>query len=95
MTIGVLVIIMLTGGVLAGLIAANRGVSSPGAYFFIGLLLPLIGVVVACVAKPEVHVPAGTRAMDCPRCNAHQNVPLEAMSWQCWQCGLPGHVEAV
>lgn len=32
--------------------------------------------------------PAGLRAVRCPRCNAEQNVPVNAGSAECWQCHL-------
>lgn len=52
MNIGVLVGIALFGGVIAAAIASNKGLS-PGAYFVVGFLVPIVGIIVALVASPD------------------------------------------
>jgi hypothetical protein len=54
----------------------------------IGAIIPILGIIMAAVTKPSP--PKGMAAVDCPRCNARQNVPLAATYFQCWRCGLPG-----
>lgn len=50
---GTVIAIALGGGFLAGLIASGKGLSF-GAYFLLGCLLPLIGVILALVATSAV-----------------------------------------
>lgn len=82
----VLIVVMFTGGLLAGIIAANRGVQPAFAYFCIGAILPLIGVIVACVSQPTA--PNGMVKVKCPRCDATTNVAHDAPGMECWQCHL-------
>ena len=39
-------------------------------------------------AKPALPppVPTGMRSVLCSRCNARQNIPLNDMTFECWQC---------
>lgn len=66
--------------------AKNRGALVG---FFLGVILGIIGVVIALVLpKKAPPAPLGMRAIRCPRCNADQNIPVGATSWECWQCKL-------
>lgn len=50
--------ILVMCGLISGVIAGGKGLSF-GGYFFIGLLLGVIGVIIAAVASPAVSVRAG------------------------------------
>ena len=64
----------------------NRG-SALG--WILGLVLGVIGIVIAAVLPDQTPAaPTGMRAIQCPRCNAQQNVPVASMTCQCWQCKL-------
>ncbi len=76
------VVVAVLGGVISGVIAANRGVRPAFGYFIIGALIPILGVILAAVMKPPAAL-----VLKCRRCNARQNVPVSATQWQCWQCG--------
>lgn len=90
--IGIILAVMLVGGIVSGAIAAGRGVQPAFAYFMIGLLLPLVGIIVAAVVQPSA--PAGTMRVRCPRCGATTNVQKDAPGMRCWRCGLmQGHVD--
>lgn len=49
---GVLIVIAVAGGLIAGGIAQSKG-HSFGGYFILGFLLPLVGILVAAVARPN------------------------------------------
>ena len=66
--------------------SSDLGVQPAFAYFCIGAILPLIGVVLACVAQPSA--PAGMVSVKCPRCDAKTNVAHDAPGMECWQCHL-------
>lgn len=53
-----LLVIALTGGSIAGLIASSKG-HGFGIYFVVGCLLPLIGIVIALLAPREVSTTLG------------------------------------
>jgi hypothetical protein len=77
-------------GVIGGFItqSKNRGFL-PG--FALGFLPCFIGLIIAVVLAPlpaAAAAPSGMRAVRCPRCNADQNVPVNVVSAECWQCHL-------
>jgi uncharacterized membrane protein YeaQ/YmgE (transglycosylase-associated protein family) len=64
----------------------NRG-SALG--WILGLVLGVVGIIIALVLPGQAPAaPAGMRTVQCPRCNAAQNVPIGAMNCECWQCKL-------
>jgi hypothetical protein len=88
-----LVVAWLLCGIVAGALAASKGRSFPG-FFAIGLLLSVIGVVIAAVIGPgEPRPPKGWGAATCPRCNTRQNVQRPDTQFDCWQCGTVVPVE--
>lgn len=52
MDVGLLLIVATIGGFLSGIIANSRGLGF-GAYFVIGFLLPVLGLIVALTAHPD------------------------------------------
>jgi hypothetical protein len=84
--IGIFAVVMLLGGLIAGMIAYNKTstTSTFVAFFILGALFPLIGIIVAVLSKPSA--PAGLIAVVCPRCSARQNIAQGATEWSCWQC---------
>lgn len=61
MSLGVIVLVMFAGGLIAGLIGYSRvgGVGTFIGLFIFGALLPLIGIIVACLVKPKPTQLAG------------------------------------
>jgi len=76
--------------VLCGIIASNiakKKNRSYGGFFVLGLFLGVIGIVIAALVAPGTpRPPPGTRAVTCARCNAVQNVRVDAPEFECWQC---------
>lgn len=58
-TVGAAVLVCAAGGLIAGMIGFQRvgGVGAFIGYGFVGALLPLIGIVVACTAKAPPRPP--------------------------------------
>lgn len=85
--LGIIFAVALVGGLVAGAVAYNKNPrgSTFVAFFVIGALFPLIGIVIAAVSKPAA--PAGMVRVTCPRCNAAQNVAHDAPGMRCWRCG--------
>lgn len=85
--IGIIAMVMLTGGLIAGAIAYSKTqqTSSFVAFFILGSLFPLIGIIIAAVSGRAA--PAGMVQVKCPRCNAAQNVARDASGMRCWRCG--------
>ncbi|MET4431565.1 hypothetical protein [Mycolicibacterium sp. 624] len=76
---------IVCGGVGAAITnSKNRGV---GVGLVLGLLLGIIGVLIAaCLSKELPKPPAGLIAVQCLRCNANQNIPAGQPHYECWQC---------
>jgi hypothetical protein len=72
--------------IVAGAIANSKNRNALGWAFITGLL-PVIGLIIVAVL-PALPPPApiGMRSVQCPRCNAVQNVPLASQTFECWQC---------
>ena len=84
----VYVIIGIVCGVITAQIASKRN-RSVGGFFLLGLILGIIGIIVAVlVPSGEPPAPAGMRAVTCPRCNARRNVDATESHHECWQCKL-------
>jgi hypothetical protein len=83
------VFILILCGLLAGVIA-QRKQHSFGAFFVLGFLLGVFGILWAILMRPGA--PAGMRSVTCRRCNARQNVPLPESDFHCWQCNFRDNV---
>jgi len=85
--VGIIAVVMLTGGVIAGAIAYSKtpATSTFVVFFVLGALFPLIGIVIAAASSRAA--PAGMMRVTCPRCNAGQNVAHDAAGMRCWRCG--------
>ncbi|ORB71666.1 hypothetical protein BST44_21270 [Mycobacterium scrofulaceum] len=92
-----LMLVLLLGYFIPSIVAKMRKVPSFGSVFIVNLFLgwTFIGWVVALAmaarsaqpsAQPFPAPPEGTEAVACPRCNAVQNVPVGAPTFECWQC---------
>ncbi len=83
------VVIILICAVAAGLIAQEKRRSYYG-FLLLGIIFGPLAVLVAVLIGPgKVAVPVGMRAVQCPRCNAEQNIPEGgAREFECWQCKL-------
>jgi hypothetical protein len=67
--------------------------SGCGAADTLGALLGVIGVIIVIVQRPNLpKPPPGMRAVQCPRCNAMQNIPDGQTTFECWQCKLVSNV---
>jgi predicted RNA-binding Zn-ribbon protein involved in translation (DUF1610 family) len=88
---GILLAILFFGllwGVVCVLIAQRKNNPTGGAFCW-GFFLGLIGVLIVAMSRPGPP-PAlpGLMATKCPRCNAAQNIPAQATTFECWQCHL-------
>ena len=73
-------------GVGSGAIASRKNRSVAG-FFLLGFLFPIVGLIVALIVSPgQPEAPAGLRAVNCPRCNARQNIDPKIGTYECWQC---------
>lgn len=52
MSLEALIVVAVAGGLIAGAIADSKG-QSFGGYFVIGLILPILGILLALVAQPS------------------------------------------
>jgi uncharacterized membrane protein YeaQ/YmgE (transglycosylase-associated protein family) len=81
-----LIVVCLIFGAIGAAITQRKN-RSPWEGFMLGVLLNLIGVVIAAVLpKLLPKAPPGMSARKCPRCNAVQNVAVGQPDFECWQC---------
>lgn len=60
---------------------------SPVDGFFLGLVLGIIGLLIAAVLPAnDPRAPRGMIRVKCLRCDAVQNVPKSDETVECWQC---------
>ena len=83
MTIGVIVVGLLISGIIASLIGNARG-RGPVDSFMFGAIFGIFGIAWVAIAN---DTPRGWKHVQCPRCNAKQNVPKDG--GECWQCKTP------
>jgi hypothetical protein len=92
MNIGTLIVIWLICGAIAAAIGQKRNFNLAHS-FVLGALLGVIGVIIVIVQRPNLpKPPPGMRAVQCPRCNAMQNIPDGQTTFECWQCKLVSNV---
>jgi hypothetical protein len=77
--------LVLGGGYWASDIARRKG-RSPTAFFVLGLLVPVIGVIVTALVPTGQRPAAVMVAVVCPRCNARREVDQHESIFTCWQC---------
>ncbi len=68
---------------LAIQVGRPKGRPAGDSFMFGAVLGPLGLLLVAVLPGPA---PKGTRKVNCPRCNAQQNVPVKDQTFECWQC---------
>lgn len=85
--LGMYVVGALVFGLTAMIIAATRNLPV-GRFVAVALLGGPLGPLAAAIAPSgdDWRVAVGTRAVMCLRCCARQNVPTEALGFECWQC---------
>lgn len=86
----ILIFFMLLPAIIAGAIANGKD-RSFGGFFILGLIFSWLGVLIAAcvVAGPgssRGKTPKGMITVNCPRCTAPQNIPLNQNYFTCWQC---------
>lgn len=86
MYVGLAVIGMLLGGLIAATVARKKALKArpPIGYFVVGAMLPPVGIVLAALSKPEP--PPGMRTVRCRRCNLRHTIDAAAGEWTCEQC---------
>lgn len=78
----------LLWGAISAFIGQRKNLSGAGSFCW-GFFLGLIGLIVVIAKRPGLpEAPPGLYATKCTRCNAVQNVPIQATSFECWQCHL-------
>jgi hypothetical protein len=62
--------------------------------FLLGSLLGFIGLAIAAMLPKELpKAPPGMWALQCPRCNAVQNIYDDDETFACWQCDFEKAVD--
>lgn len=74
-------------GVIASVIASAKNRNTLG-WLALGALFAPSVLIVAVLPKLPPEPPAGMRSVQCPRCNAVQNIPDAQPTFECWQCKL-------
>ena len=83
-----IVIALLICGGIAAVIGSAKNHSILGS-FLLGAFLGVIGIIIVAVQpKQPPKPPPGMRVVQCPRCNAVQNIPDSQTTFECWQCRL-------
>ncbi len=82
---GTLIVFWLICGVIAGVIGSAKNRSGLG-WFVLGALFAPSVLIVAVLPKLPPKPPPGMRSVQCPRCNAVQNIPHAQTTFECWQC---------
>lgn len=73
-------------GAIGALIAESKH-QSRFVGFCLGFLLGFIGLAIAALLPKSLpKPPPGRWVLECPRCNAVQNLRDEAETFSCWQC---------
>lgn len=73
-------------GFASAVIASAKNRNALG-WLALGFLFPPCVLIVALLPKVQL-VPLGMRSVQCPRCNAVQNIPIQLPTFECWQCKL-------
>ena len=90
-----LIFVFVICGFISAAIGTSKNRSGLGSFCW-GFFLSIIGIIVVAVLPPGIPpAPLGMRSLTCVRCNARQNVPLAAQSYDCWQCHTPSGVRPV
>jgi hypothetical protein len=83
---------MLICGGIAAAIGSAKNHSMLGSFLF-GFFLGLIGIfIVWAQPKEPPKPPPGMQVVQCPRCNAVQNVPLGLATFECFQCKVASNL---
>jgi hypothetical protein len=81
---------LICGGIAAAIGSAkNRNVLG---WFVLGALFAPSVLIVAVLPKLPPRPPQGMRSVQCPRCNAVQNIPHGQSTFECWPCKLVSNV---
>ena len=74
-------------GVIAAVVASAKNRNALG-WLVLGALFAPSVLIVAVLPKLPPAPPVGMRSVQCPRCNAVQNIPDSQPTFECWQCKL-------
>jgi hypothetical protein len=74
-------------GLIAAVIASAKNRNALG-WLALGVLFAPSVLIVAVLPKLPPGPPPGMQAVQCPRCNAVQNIPSDQPNFECWQCKL-------
>jgi predicted RNA-binding Zn-ribbon protein involved in translation (DUF1610 family) len=81
-----ILVVCLVCGVIAAIIGDRKNLGGASS-FFLGAILGIIGIIIVVCQKPGLpRAPTGMQAVQCPRCNAVQNIEQDAVAFECWQC---------
>ena len=84
---GGFIVFWLICGVIAAVIASAKNRNALG-WLALGALFAPSVLIVAVLPKLPPGAPPGIRSVQCPRCNAVQNIPDGQSTFECWQCKL-------
>lgn len=86
MSIQMVIVFCVIFGTITAAIAQKKNLP-PGRWFVGGALLFIVALPLVILEAPGLpKAPPGMRAMQCPRCNAVQNVDNRQQEYECWQC---------
>ena len=80
-------VFLLICGIIAAVIGSAKNRSALG-WFLLGVLFAPSVLIVAVLPKLPPRQPAGMLSVQCPRCNAVQNISYFETTFECWQCKL-------
>ena len=82
-----LVVFWLICGIIAAVIGSAKNRSALG-WLLLGALFTPSVLIVAVLPKLPPSSPTGMLSVQCPRCNAVQNISYFETTFECWQCKL-------
>jgi hypothetical protein len=86
-----LIVFWLICGVIAATIGSAKNRNALGRFVLGAVFAPSV-LIVAVLPKLPPKPPEGMRSVQCPRCNAVQNIPDAQPSFECWQYKLVSNV---
>ena len=89
------VFVLIVSGAISAIIGTSKNRGGVGSFCW-GFFLGIIGIIVVALLPPGIPpAPLGMYSRTCGRCNARQNIPTAAKSFECWQCHTTTEVKPI